>query len=400
MFFCDVFGVKKVSAVKIVIAPDSFKESLSALKVAQAIERGFKRQLPHADYLLVPVADGGEGTVQAMLDASGGQLIDVTVMGPQTRPVRAHYGLIHKEGSDHSDACDCAIIEMASASGLHLVPAAQRDPTVACSYGTGELILDALNAGVRHIILGLGGSATNDAGSGMLRALGVKFYDAAGTELAGGGLALAHLARIDLSGLHPAIKACQIEVACDVDNPLCGDQGASAVFGPQKGATPEMIAGLDAALANYASKLTDAGCQDHRYTAGAGAAGGMGLSAMAVLNADLRPGVEIVSEALGLEAKLVDSDLVITGEGCIDAQTVHGKTPMGVARLAKRHNKPVIGFAGRLGEGAALVKAYGIDHIFAITPAGMPLEKALAMAAVNAETKAAEVAAWWLSDRE
>jgi glycerate kinase len=371
--------------MKIVIAPDSYKESLSALEVAQAVEAGFRQVFPAADYVLVPVADGGEGTVDAMVAATGGRKEVVTVAGPLGEPVEAFYGLTG-EG-------DTAVIEMAAASGLALVPPAARNPLRTSSRGTGELIRAALDAGARRFILGIGGSATNDGGAGMVQALGARLLDAEDRELDGSGGDLGRLARIDVSALDARLAACRIEVACDVDNPLTGARGASAVFGPQKGATPEMVQALDANLARFARIVErDLGVVVDQVP-GAGAAGGMGAAMLAFFGASLKPGIEIVTAAVDLDAHVRDADLVITGEGRIDFQTVHGKTPIGVARVAKRHGKPVIGIAGSLGANVAVVHGHGIDAVFSVLSRPCTLDEALRDAAANVELTARNVAA-------
>ena len=371
--------------MKIVIAPDSYKESLSALEVAQAVEAGFRQVFPDADYVLVPVADGGEGTVDAMVAATGGRKETVTVSGPLGEPVEAFYGLTG-EG-------DTAVIEMAAASGLMLVPPAARNPLRTSSRGTGELIRAALDAGARRFILGIGGSATNDGGAGMVQALGARLLDLEGRELDGSGGDLARLERIDVSALDPRLAECRIEVACDVDNPLTGARGASAVFGPQKGATPEMVQALDANLARLARIVgRDLGVAVDTVP-GAGAAGGMGAAMLAFFGATLKPGIEIVTAAVDLDDHVRDADLVITGEGRIDFQTVHGKTPIGVARVAKRHGKPVIGIAGSLGAEVGVVHAHGIDAVFSVLGKPCTLDEALRDAAANVELTARNVAA-------
>lgn len=371
--------------MKIVIAPDSYKESLSALEVARAIEAGFKAVFPRADYCCVPVADGGEGTVDAMVAATAGRRIDVKVTGPLGTPVNAFYGLTG-DGST-------AVIEMAAASGLELVPSDERNPLVATSRGTGELIVAALDAGARRFILGIGGSATNDGGAGMLQALGVRLLDQNGAELAGGGGALGELASIDLSGLDARIAQCSVDVACDVDNPLIGPRGASAVFGPQKGATPDMVRELDTKLAHFAAIVArDTGIAVADVP-GTGAAGGMGAAMLAFLGARLRPGIDIVMEAVGLDNLVADADLVITGEGRIDSQSIHGKTPIGVARLAKRHHKPVIGVAGCLSADAGVVHAHGIEAVFSVLYRPCTVAEALRDAAANVEMAARNIAA-------
>lgn len=371
--------------MKIVIAPDSYKESLSALEVATAIERGFREIFPSANYVKLPVADGGEGTVEAMVAATQGRIIHVPVTGPLGEPVEGFYGL---SGDDQS-----AFIEMAAASGLELVPPSQRNPLKTTSWGTGELIRHALDAGVKHIIIGIGGSATNDGGAGMVQALGAKLLDAAQKPVGLGGGELATLAHIDLTGLDKRLKACRIEVACDVTNPLTGEEGATAVFGPQKGATPEMIVTLDNALAHYAQVIARDLDIDVLNLSGGGAAGGMGTALYAFCGAQLRQGIEIVTDALHLAAQVADADLVITGEGRIDSQTIHGKVPVGVAKVAKRFNKPVIGIAGSLTADVGVVHEYGIDAVFSVIYTICSLEDALENASENVRMAARNIAA-------
>lgn len=372
---------------KVVIAPDSFKESLSALEVAEAIERGFRQVYPQAQYVKLPMADGGEGTVDSMVAATGGEIVWVEVTGPLGQPVQAFYGLL-------GDG-ETAVIEMAAASGLHLAPKALRDPRITTSYGTGELILAALERGVKAIILGIGGSATNDGGAGMMQALGARLLDDKQNPLLPGGAALAQLAQIDLSEVDPRLQQVSVTAACDVDNPLCGPHGASAVFGPQKGATPEMVTQLDSALSHFGSLLQQATGREVINTPGAGAAGGMGAALLGMLNARLRPGIEIVIETLRLEEALCDADLVITGEGRLDSQSIHGKTPIGVARVAKRHGLPVIGIAGSLSKDYQVVHQHGIDAAFSVLDRIVTLDEALTEAADNLEVTARNVAAVW-----
>lgn len=371
--------------MKIVIAPDSYKESLSALDVAGCIEQGFREIFPDAEYVKLPMADGGEGTVEAMIAATLGRRLELDVTGPLGKPVTAFYGL---SGDGRS-----AFIEMAAASGLELLTPAQRDPRITSSFGTGELICHALDAGVEHIIIGIGGSATNDAGAGMLQALGVRLLDHNGEDLAPGGAALAQLARIDAAGLDARIERCRIDVACDVTNPLTGEQGASAIFGPQKGATPQMVEQLDQALAHFAQVVARDAGKEVLSLAGGGAAGGMGAALYAFCGARLRPGIDIVTGALNLEAQLRDADLVITGEGRIDSQSIHGKVPVGVARIAKRHNKPVIGIAGSLTPDVGVVHGHGIDAVFSVMNSVCSLEQALQDAAQNVRRAARNIAA-------
>ncbi|MCS2168616.1 glycerate kinase [Scandinavium manionii] len=373
--------------MKIVIAPDSFKESLSAMAVATAIEQGFRQIYPDAQYVKVPMADGGEGTVESMVEASGGSYQTQQVIGPLGQPVLARWGLM-------GDG-ETAIVEMASASGLHHVPAAQRNPLQTTSYGTGELILAALECGVARIILGIGGSATNDGGAGMMQALGARLRDAQGHDLAHRGGALSELASIDLSGCHPKLKEVTITVACDVNNPLCGPQGASAIFGPQKGATPEIIETLDAALAHWGALIQQLTGREVLNAAGAGAAGGMGSALLGLLNAQLRAGVDIVVEALKLEQTVKDADLVITGEGRLDSQSIFGKTPIGVARVAKLHHKPVIALAGGVKSCHEVVYEHGIDAAFSILTQVVTLPEALDAAEENLRVTARNVASVW-----
>ncbi|WP_114766787.1 glycerate kinase [Vibrio rhodolitus] len=373
--------------MKIVIAPDSYKESLTAMQVATAIESGFRQVLPDAEYIKLPMADGGEGTVQSLVDATGGQVVSTVVTGPLGEPVEGFYGLLGDGVS--------AVVEMAAASGLHLVEPDARNPLNTTSYGTGELIKAALKQGAQHIIIGIGGSATNDGGIGMAQALGARFLDSDGHELAYGGGAIANLEQIDLSGLDPRLQQVRLEVACDVDNPLCGPTGASYVFGPQKGATPAMVEQLDYNLAHYASIIERTTGKDVTNQAGAGAAGGLGATLLGLLTASLRPGIQIVIEATNLAEVVKDAALVITGEGRIDSQTIHGKTPMGVAQTAKLYDLPVIGIAGSLASDCNVVHQHGIDAVFSVVPGAVDLPSALKQAAFNVEMTARNVAATW-----
>lgn len=371
--------------MKIVIAPDSYKESLSALEVATAIERGFREIFPSAHYIKLPVADGGEGTVDAMVAATHGRIVHVPVTGPLGERVEGFYGLSGDEQS--------AFIEMAAASGLERVAPAQRNPLKTTSWGTGELIRHALDVGVKHIIIGIGGSATNDGGAGMVQALGAALLDADDRPIGQGGGELANLARIDLHGLDKRLADCRIEVACDVTNPLIGTDGASAVFGPQKGATPEMIVSLDHALERYAQVIARDLDIDVVNLVGGGAAGGMGAALYAFCGAQLRQGIEIVTDALHLAEQVADADLVITGEGRIDSQTIHGKVPVGVASIAKRFNKPVIGIAGSLTADVGVVHEHGIDAVFSVIYTVCSLEDALKNASENVQMAARNIAA-------
>jgi glycerate 2-kinase len=370
--------------VRIIIAPDSYKGSVSALGVADAIERGLLRVFPDAQVFKVPMADGGEGTVEALVAATGGEILYEAVNGPLGEPVTAHWGIL---GDGKT-----AVIEMAAASGLPLVPTERRDPLITTSYGTGQLMKAALDRGLRKMIIGIGGSATNDAGSGMATALGFRFSNAAGEELPFGGAALAQLTEIDLSQVDVRLKDSEIIVACDVDNPLCGPKGASTVYGPQKGATPEMVAELDAALQNFSEFAREATGKAVAEYPGAGAAGGLGAGLMFFTNAVLRPGVEIVIEATGLASLAQTVDLVVTGEGCTDFQTAFGKAPVGVASVAKKHGKPVVCLSGSLGPGAEDVLKHGIDALMSVVPRPMSLDECMQSGAALIEQAAERLA--------
>ncbi len=371
--------------MKIVIAPDSYKESLSATEVAQAIEKGFREIFPDAEYVSVPVADGGEGTVEAMIAATGGALQHAVVTGPLGEPVKACWG-ISGDGTT-------AFIEMAAASGLALVPLAQRNPLITTTRGTGELILAALDKGARNIIIGIGGSATNDGGAGMVQALGARLVDANGTDIGHGGGSLVALNDIDIAGLDPRLKGCAIRVACDVTNPLTGEQGASRIFGPQKGACEATIAELDANLSHYAEVIKRSLRIDVKNVPGAGAAGGMGAALMAFLGAELKSGIEIVTQALHLEEHIHDCTLVVTGEGRLDSQSIHGKVPVGVASVAKKYHKPVIGIAGSLTPDVGVVHQYGIDAVFSVLNSIGTLEEAFRGASDNIYRASRNIAA-------
>ncbi|MCO5366653.1 glycerate kinase [Pseudomonas alliivorans] len=373
--------------MKIVIAPDSFKDSLSAQAVANAIASGLAEVWPDAELVKCPMADGGEGTIEALLDACQGQWMSAQVSGPLGDRLEAHWGWLAQSRT--------AIIEMAMASGLQLLTLTQRDACLTSTAGTGQLISAALDAGAQRVILAIGGSATNDGGSGMISALGARFLDRDDRPLPGGGLALADLARIDLSGLDPRLAGVRVEIAADVDNPLCGPNGASHIFGPQKGASPDQVLALDAALAHFADHSARTLGHDLRDSPGSGAAGGMGFAAKAYLNASFRAGVEVVADLTGLEQALRGADLVITGEGRFDAQTLRGKTPLGVARVAKRQQVPVIVLAGTLGEGYEQLYQHGISAAFALTSGPMDLEKACREAPRLLHERARDVARVW-----
>ncbi|UAW97188.1 glycerate kinase [Halopseudomonas nanhaiensis] len=358
--------------MKIVIAPNSFKDCLSASDVAGAIASGLKEVFPEAELMQCPMADGGEGTLDAVLCAMAGERRTASVSGPLGETVTARWGWLPESKT--------AIVEMAEASGLQLVPGGRRDACRSTTRGTGELILAALETGARNIVLTAGGSATNDAGAGMLKALGVRFLDAEGQPLPPGGLALGSLSRIELAGLDPRLHGVHFQLAADVNNPLCGPRGASFTFGRQKGATADQMVALDQALQHFASCSAAALGECHSDVPGAGAAGGLGFAAHAFLGATFRPGVEVVAEMVCLSSRLAAADLVITGEGCCDAQTLQGKTPLGVARLAREHDVPVVVLAGTLGEGYEALYAHGIDAALALTPGPMTLEAACSQA--------------------
>ena len=356
-------------------APDSFKESLTAMEAARAMAQGIENADHDAEVRCLPMADGGEGTARALVDAPGGSMRAVPVHDPLGRPVEGHFGLL-ADGTT-------AVVETAEASGLALLEAKERNPLIASSYGTGELMLAAVRSGAKRIIVGLGGSATNDAGAGLLQALGVRLLDKNGNDLAHGGAALANLTTIDISTMDPALKNVSITAACDVTNPLTGPTGASAVFGPQKGASKDDVATLDAALAHFAQVIDSQLGVAVNDVPGAGAAGGIGAALKGFLNAEFRPGIAIVIEQSGLDAAAQWADVVFTGEGSIDFQTKFGKTPAGVAETAKRHGKPVIAVAGHIGTGIDELHEVGIDAVFGIAPGAASLSELLADAAAN-----------------
>lgn len=373
--------------MKVVIAPDSFKDSLSAQGVAEAIALGLAQVWPQATLVKCPMADGGEGTVESILAACAGEVRRSRVRGPLGAPVEAAWGWL-----PHTQT---AIIEMAQASGLQLVPPGQRDACISSTFGTGELIGAALDAGAQRVILAIGGSATNDGGAGAMHALGLKLLDAQNQALVPGGLALAQLARLDLSGLDPRLAQVRFDIAADVNNPLCGPHGASAIFGPQKGASPAQVQQLDQALGHFAERCAQALGKDVRDEPGSGAAGGLGFAAKAFLGAQFQAGVEVVAELVGLADAVKDADLVITGEGRFDAQTLRGKTPFGVARIAKQHGVPVVVIAGTLGDGYQELYDHGIDAAFAVTSGPMTLEQACAEAPRLLRERATDIARVW-----
>jgi glycerate kinase len=353
----------------VVLAPQSFKGSLDAPDVARALARGVRQVFPEADLDLLPVADGGEGTVQALVQASGGRTVTTRVMGPLGGAVNATWGLL-------GDG-DTAVVEMAAASGLPLIPRSARDPRRTTTFGTGELIRHALDHGIRRLIVGLGGSATNDGGAGMAQALGVRLLDAQGEEIPRGGAALARLDHIDMTGLDPRVRDVQVEAAVDVNNPLCGPEGASHVYGPQKGADGAMARELDAALDHYAGVIRRDLGDDVRDVPGAGAAGGMGAGLLAFLHARIAPGVDIVFRALHVEERIRRSSLVLTGEGRMDSQDIYGKAPMAVAAVAHRFGVPVIAVVGSTSRDYRVVFDHGLDAVIGVVNRPMSQDRAI-----------------------
>lgn len=361
----------------IVLAPDSFKESMTAKEVCEAMERGIRKANSQIRCIHVPMADGGEGTMQSLVDATGGRVYSKEVVGPLGNNVVAEYGILGNG--------EIGVIEMASASGIHLVDSEKRNPLITTTFGTGQLIKACLDKGVKKLLIGIGGSATNDGGAGFIQALGGRLLDENGDDLSYGGGALAKLHTIDLSNLDERLKYVSVEVACDVNNPLCGKEGASYVFGPQKGATREMIEILDQNLSHYAEVIKEQLGKDVISKAGAGAAGGLGAGLMAFLDVKLKSGIEMVIEYANLEEKVRDADMVWTGEGSIDFQTQYGKTPLGVAMIAKKYNKPVIALSGRVGNDIDVLYDKGIDAIFGIMRGVTSIEEALVKGPENVE---------------
>ena len=362
--------------MKVVVAIDSFKGSLSSMEAGNAAAEGIRRVFPDSECVVRPLADGGEGTVDALVSGMGGELCEVEVTGPAGGPTTAKYGLLPG---------GTAAMEMAQASGITLVSGEEKNPLFTTTYGVGEMILDAARRGAAKFIVGIGGSATNDAGAGMLQALGWRLLDSDGRDLPRGGAALTRLAKIEPPDQTGGLSTSDLKfrIACDVTNPLCGQRGASAVFGPQKGATPAMVDELDAALAHFANVAGG-----DATASGAGAAGGLGYAFKTFLGAELTPGVDLILDETGLVLDIADADVVVTGEGRLDGQTVMGKAPIGVARLAKRHGKRVIAFAGCLGDGVEAVNDAGIDAFFPILRKVVTLDEAL-----DASTSAANLSA-------
>jgi glycerate kinase len=355
--------------MKVIIAMDSFKGSLSSNELANSVEQGIKKVYPDAEVIKIPVADGGEGTVESLVEGTDGNFVEVSIADPLLIPVKAKYGIL---GDGKT-----AVIEMATASGLPLVPIDKRNPMKTTTYGTGEMIKDAVSKGCREFLIGIGGSATNDGGIGMMKALGVKFYGENNIELGHGGEQLSKVKKIDMSNLLPEIKECKFLIACDVDNPFYGLNGAAHVYGRQKGATEEMVLELDNGLKHFSEVVKQDLNIDIANVPGAGAAGGLGGGFLAFLDGELRPGIDIVLEEVGLKDKLEGVDFVITGEGRMDFQSVMGKAPVGVAKLAKTKNIPVIALAGGVADDAGEVHNHGIDSIFSIMNYPMTLEEAM-----------------------
>ena len=369
--------------MRILLAPDSFKGSLTASQVAASMERGIKNILPRAQTVKLPLSDGGEGLVDALVGATGGKILGQQVTGPLGKWVDACWGIL---GDGKT-----GVIEMAAASGLTLLPPEQRNPMLTTTFGTGELIQAALRHGCTRLIVGIGGSATNDGGVGMAQALGIRFLDKQGKNLPFGGGRLYQLARIDTGGLDPTLQKVSLLVACDVDNPLTGPQGASTVYGPQKGADSEMIPHLDNGLKHLARIIHKDLGLEVEHIPGAGAAGGLGAGLMAFLGGELTPGIDLVMNLVGLEKELATSDLVFTGEGQLDGQSIFGKVPVGVARRARNHGLPVIALAGSVTPEAEALHKEGITAYFSITNTPIPLEEAMQKAAINIEQTTGEI---------
>ena len=355
--------------MNIVIAIDSLKGSLSSIEAGMAAKEGILKAKPDAEIIVKPLADGGEGTANALIEGLNGERIDLTVTGPMGSPVSCYYGYI-KESST-------AIMEMASAAGITLVPDEEKNPLLATTYGVGEMIANAMELGCRNFIIGIGGSATNDGGIGMLKALGYEFFDKNGEDAGEGGQALAKVSSINTKNRNPLISECTFRIACDVNNPLCGENGATYIYGPQKGVTDGFKADLDAGMANFAKVTAAALGHDDSKIAGVGAAGGLGFAFLSYIGAELTPGIELILNAVGLEDELKNADIAVTGEGRLDHQTAMGKAPVGVARLAKQYAAKVVAFAGAVTEGAVACNDAGIDAFFPIIRGITTLEEAM-----------------------
>jgi glycerate kinase len=369
--------------MRIVIAPDSFKGSLSSKEVADAIELGVRKVLPDVDIVKIPIADGGEGTVQTLVAAMGGEIIKTQVIGPLGETIESYFGVLNDKKT--------AIIEMANASGLPLVPIEKRNPLITTSYGTGQLIKAALDMNLERIVIGLGGSATNDGGVGMAQALGVRFFDENGNEIGFGGGELSKISKIDMSGIDEKIRKVRIEAACDVDNPLCGPNGASYIYGPQKGANKEMIDILDRNLGHLAKVIKRDLGADIMDLPGAGAAGGLGAGLVAFLNAELKRGIDIIVNITKLDDYIKDACVVFTGEGQIDKQILSGKAVYGVAKIAKKHGAYVVAIVGSINDDAYELFDKGIDGIESIIDKPMTMDEACKRAGLLVERAAERV---------
>lgn len=355
--------------MKVVVAIDSLKGSLSSMEAGRAIEEGVKKAVKDAEVIVKPLADGGEGTTDALIEGLKGERIDIQVTGPLGEGVAAYYGFLPETKT--------AILEMAAAAGITLLPAGVKDPLRASTYGVGQMIRDAVNRGARDFIIGIGGSATNDGGIGMLKALGYEFLDKDGKAVGEGAAALGSVVKVTDEGVMPELKECHFRVACDVTNPLCGENGATFIYGPQKGVSEEMKKELDMAMKSYAKACAEYAGTDYSEYPGSGAAGGLGFALMTFLPAELKSGIDLILDAVGLEECLSDADYVITGEGRLDHQTAMGKAPAGVAKLAKKYGATVIALAGALTKDAGVCNDAGIDGFFSILTAVTSLEEAM-----------------------
>ncbi|MCL2865576.1 MAG: glycerate kinase [Lachnospiraceae bacterium] len=355
--------------MKIVIAIDSFKGSMTSMEAGFAAKEGILRSKPEAEVIVMPLADGGEGTTDALIEGLGGEKINLTVTGPLHKPINTYYGYLKESNT--------AVMEMAGAAGIILLSEEEKDPFQTTTYGVGEMIKDAVHKGIRNFIIGIGGSATNDGGIGMLKALGYTFFDKDGNDVGEGGQALAKIALIKTDQALTALTDCHFKIACDVNNPLCGPNGATYIYGPQKGVTDETKDILDTGMGTYADAVAATIGKDNRTTAGVGAAGGLGFAFLNFLNGELIPGIELILDAIKLEDFLPHSDFVITGEGRLDHQTAMGKVPVGVAKLAKRYNARVLAFAGGITKDAGACNNAGIDAFFPIVRGVTTLEEAM-----------------------
>lgn len=362
--------------MKVVISIDSFKGSLTSIQAAQAIEKGIKRVEKEAEVVIKPLADGGEGTVDALVDGMGGNMEFIKVTGPAGKPVLAKYGIICPTNPDMEET-NTAIMEMSQAAGITQVIDKERNPLYTTTYGVGQMIADAIYKGCRRFIMGIGGSATNDGGVGMLQALGYDFLDKDGNQINHGSIGLKDLVQIKDDNVISELKDCEFHIACDVTNPLCGEEGCSAIFGPQKGATKQMVQDMDQWLADYAKIAKQSFIKADANKPGTGAAGGLGFAFLTFTNATLKSGVDLILNETKLEEEIKDADIVITGEGCLDAQTAMGKAPIGVTKLAKKYGKLVLGFSGAVTKGATACNEAGIDAYFPIVQSAVSLEEAM-----------------------